>query len=514
MNKLTSAFLTTLGLLLVSASSFSQAITAAPTSMNFQGRLATSSGNPIPDGVHTLTFRIYDAQVDGNVKWSEQIGSILTRNGVFSAVLGKTTPFTDTILNGNIWLEIQVDANTPLIPRQPLQSVAYALKANTVPDGSITAAKIANGTITANKLAAGVGGENSWRLTGNAGIDDLLNFLGTTDNHPLVFKVNNRRAMQYRYAENIATAGQEYRSVNILGGSDLNSIGAGVVGATLAGGGQDFFTGTDRPNRVLADFGTVGGGSDNTASGIYSTVGGGTSNIASGPFSTISSGSANTASGYVSTVSGGDFNLASGVRSIVLGGVLNTASGVFAVVGGGVQNTAAGDFSFSAGHRARANHTGTFVWADSTDADFNSSAVNQFLIRAGGGVGINTNNPGQSLSVAGGINVDHNNQNSGTYLNTLRFGAANVGECIGSNRTNDAAGNRYGLDFYTSFERRMSIANGGNVGIGTTAPKAKLHVNGDYYGRGDIRLYAYEATATTVRRISKPATAPRPPISI
>jgi hypothetical protein len=40
------------------------------------------------------------------------------------------------------------------------------------------------------------------------------------------------------------------------------------------------------------------------------------------------------------------------------------------------------------------------VWADSTDADFASTANNQFLIRANGGVGINTNQPRTTVEVA------------------------------------------------------------------------------------------------------------------
>jgi len=47
-------------------------------------------------------------------------------------------------------------------------------------------------------------------------------------------------------------------------------------------------------------------------------------------------------------------------------------------------------------------HLGTFVWADSTNADFASTGVNQFLIRVSGGVGIGTNNPlGFQLAVNG-----------------------------------------------------------------------------------------------------------------
>ena len=40
----------------------------------------------------------------------------------------------------------------------------------------------------------------------------------------------------------------------------------------------------------------------------------------------------------------------------------------------------------AAGRRAKAVNTGSFVWADSTNADFTSTADNQFSIRATNGV--------------------------------------------------------------------------------------------------------------------------------
>ena len=46
---------------------------------------------------------------------------------------------------------------------------------------------------------------------------------------------------------------------------------------------------------------------------------------------------------------------------------------------------ASGAFSFAAGLQAKANNQGAFVWADSTEADFASTGVNQFLVRASGG---------------------------------------------------------------------------------------------------------------------------------
>src|SRR5690349_22420147 len=44
---------------------------------------------------------------------------------------------------------------------------------------------------------------------------------------------------------------------SVLGGSEINTIADGVVGATLAGGGTTrVFGGQEYPNRVLADAGT------------------------------------------------------------------------------------------------------------------------------------------------------------------------------------------------------------------------------------------------------------------
>ena len=54
--------------------------------------------------------------------------------------------------------------------------------------------------------------------------------------------------------------------------------------------------------------------------------------------------------------------------------------------------------SFAAGNRAKALHTGSFVWADSTYADFASTAANQFLVRAAN-AGIKTPSPQATLDI-------------------------------------------------------------------------------------------------------------------
>jgi hypothetical protein len=69
----------------------------------------------------------------------------------------------------------------------------------------------------------------------------------------------------------------------------------------------------------------------------------------------------------------------------------NTTNGQYSTIPGGQANTAGGDYSFAAGRQAQALHAGTFVWADSTNAPITSTAENQFIVRASGGVTMYTN---------------------------------------------------------------------------------------------------------------------------
>jgi len=87
------------------------------------------------------------------------------------------------------------------------------------------------------------------------------------------------------------------------------------------------------------------------------------------------------------------------------------------------------------------------------------------FITGAGRVGIGTTAPQQMLSVNAGANVDQGNLNPGNVIAPgLTFGLSS-GEGIASCRAIGGA-NQYGLDFYTDFQRRVSINNGGAVTIG------------------------------------------------
>jgi len=175
-----------------------------------------------------------------------------------------------------------------------------------------------------------------------------------------------------------------------VGGGDTNSASGGRA---AVGGGQN--------NRAGADYATVGGGLANVADGSESTVAGGKSNRADGQGGFVGGGADNVAGGLRSTVGGGDTNRADGARASVGGGQRNSAAGDYATVPGGAGNSAAAAYSFASGRQAKANHQGTFVWADSDGADFVSTGADQFLVRAAGGVGIGTGDPGAQLHATG-----------------------------------------------------------------------------------------------------------------
>ncbi|UCG17346.1 MAG: hypothetical protein JSV19_04800 [Phycisphaerales bacterium] len=186
--------------------------------------------------------------------------------------------------------------------------------------------------------------------------------------------------------------------------ADYATVGGGI--SNTASTDQWTTVGGGAANTASDEGATVAGGHMNTASGTKSTVAGGYWNTASAPVATVGGGTTNTADEAHATVAGGGGNNASGWAAAVGGGESNTASGSTATIPGGYLNTAAGAYSLAAGRRAKANHTGCLVWADSTDADFASTAGNQFLIRAGGGVGIGTDSPTEQLQVADNAKVE------------------------------------------------------------------------------------------------------------
>lgn len=241
--------------------------------------------------------------------------------------------------------------------------------------------------------------------------------------------------------------------------------------ASTIGGGEN--------NLASNQYATVGGGWTNEVFGLASTIGGGENNLANSPYSTVGGGIRNLATASHSTVSGGKDNGATGAYATVGGGQSNQASGEFSSVPGGLSNTANGKYSFAAGRRAYAQHDGSFVWADSTNATFFSTTPNQFLIRADFvGIGRNTRiTPSEYFGVHTPATAGFGGMYMSTAGSTARpfYGYATAGSVVGAYHYYDGSTNKWILNLSGD---RLVVTNLGDVGIGTNSPNFKLDVRG------------------------------------
>lgn len=320
-------------------------------------------------------------------------------------------------------LALETIGNAQVNPDQ----VQLRVAASCGPAGAIRA--ISNtGAITCNA---------SWSLGGNAGLSSA--FLGTLDNLPVEIGVAGARALRIEPSAVLNVSGFPV-AANLVGGAGANQASPGVRGASIAGGtwGEDPDVDSEGPNSVTDHYGVVAGGGNNragNASGTlvdaaYATVGGGNINVASGLASTIAGGNANSAQNIGSTVGGGFANRATRAVATVSGGEFNHAMGDYSAVPGGSGNCAGGAWSVALGQSAKVRpdtnpgsgacaglsagvsggDSGTLVFADAQGGNFVSTGRNQVLLRAGGGLALNSNTlPGGTdtvLASRDGANFD------------------------------------------------------------------------------------------------------------
>ena len=314
-----------------------------------------------------------------------------------------------------------VDNTQPLVLKANNNTVATFTPRGTVSNyGDAPGVVLGSSANVASGIGATVGGGGSTRAASGA-----------------VCSICNNNASGEFSTVSGGTGNTASGGSSTVGGGKLNTASNST--STVSGGMN---------NMASAANSTVGGGYGNTAASNDSTVSGGNTNTASGGFSTVSGGTFNRALANSSTVSGGYTNIANSDYSTVIGGYGNTAGGADSTVGGGRSNCAGGAASWAGGTGAKirpgtglgspgygcfdvANSgdadgdEGTFVWADNT-APLTSTGPNQFLIRADGGVGINTSKFGAAVNLRGSELMIKNNGYDGntdvTLLNSTNRG--------------------------------------------------------------------------------------------
>ncbi|MCC7050566.1 MAG: hypothetical protein IT239_02145, partial [Bacteroidia bacterium] len=299
-----------------------------------------------------------------------------------------------------------------------------------------------------------------WRLTGNAGTVDGTNFIGTTDNVPLSFRVNNALAGKVTSDGN-SFFGYQSGNANVgyyNTGVGLNALNLNTTGNdnTAVGVYSLSFNSTGTDNAAIG-FGSLASnvsGNANTASGSYSLY----SNVAGSGATAIGKGAMYYANNAVSPFT--NYNVALGFEALrgstdasANTGNNNTALGYQTLRSNttGDNNTASGLSSLSS------NTMGQYNTASGVQSLYNNTTGSNNT--ASGSYSLFGNTTGCNNNALGYLaDVGSNNLTNATAIGAMAYVTTNNSMVLGSiNGVNGAIANT-------------------NVGIGTTAPSQALSV--------------------------------------
>ena len=408
-----------------------------------------------------------------------------------------------TIAHASAILDIKSINKGMLTPRMTtIQRTAIATPATAagllVYDTDTNSFWFYNGTAWSNLSSSGTPG---WLLTGNSGSNPATNFIGTTDNTHLRFKINNTNAGYLTNDGNIfwglrSGNGNTSGFSNIAIGTDALKLNTSRSNLVAIGDSALFNNGTDVPTGLEASFNTAVG-----SKALYSNSTG-YQNIAIGPRTLFSNskGNLNTANGYRALFSNttasrntaiGAFtlynqsfsnggaewesdNVAVGYEALFLNNpVISTAEGV--------SNTAVGNYALRSNTTGRQN-TSIGKGALFTNASGSYNTAN--------GVDALYSNTEGYFNTAYGVDALYSNT-SGWYNTAIGQGALNS-NTIGDNNTANGA-----LALYRNKTAGQNTAIGRNALLSQSFDNSNNAWVSSNVAVGYEALYSNQPTSTS-----------------
>jgi hypothetical protein len=423
----------------------------APNKFSFQAVVRNTSNQLVTNQSVGVKISLISVVMSSETAEFEETHTVTTNaNGLFSLKVGEGTlvsgdfsaAMSSAAQSKKIKCEIDPTGGTnyTIVSNEQLLSVPYALFANT---------------------AASTTTNNSWKITGNSNIDPSTQFIGTTDDNALQFKVNNEKAGVIETSD--ITFNTVKNGNTAFGYQSLNSNTTGYD--NVANGYKSLFSNTtgvrNVANGYLSLYSNITG-NYNVANGNQSLSSNtdGENNVANGSYSLLhnTSGSNNVANGAnaLSSNTIGYRNVANGYHSLSSNttGNNNIANGGYSLYSNttGTDNVANGDQSLYA------NTTGNNNVANGSKSLYSNTIGNNNV--ANGNWALYSNTIGEQ-NVASGLRALYANT-TGSYnvANGVYSLYANI-----SGYYNVANGNS---SLYNNTTGLYNVANGASTLLNNT----------------------------------------------